>query len=183
MISDCWLVWLGLLLTVAACARTDQPNAAPGIDDPPQFKIETRRADDHSEVQLRPGQVVLLFRSPTGISEAKITRVVDVWPETLIVRLHLTGLEHFSLTQGEVKLEGAISSQDGTLRLWRAGQEDQPLQADDPLWINVRRLDAAGQPTAALPCPDGSIELELPPAFLKGNPAAFTLSWIDFYRN
>ncbi len=183
MISGSWAIFLGLVLTVAACSRTDQPSATPASDDLPKFKIVTRRDNDRTEVRVQQGQVVLAVHSPMGISEATITRVAEHWPQALIVRLHLQGLEHFSLTQGDVKIEGAISSQDGTLRVWRAGQEDQPLQADHPLWIKVRRLDAEGQPTNALPCPAGSIELQVPRAFLKDNPSTFTLGWIDFYRN
>jgi len=100
-----------------------------------------------------------------------------------VLRLHLQGLEHFRLAQGDVKIEGAVSSQDGSVRLWLAGREDQPLQENDPLWIKVRRLDATGQPTTALPSGDGSFELAVPRALLQDNPPNVTLGWIDFYRS
>jgi len=183
MISDSCALLLGLLLTVAACSRTDQPSATLASDDLPKFKIVTRRDDDRVVVQVEKQHVVLAFHSPVGISEATIAREGEEWPKSMKVRLHLPGLEQFSLVQGDVKIEGAVSSQDGSVRVWLTGQEDQPLKEAHPLWIKVRRLDEAGQPTTGQPCRDGSIELQLPQAFLTDNPSTFKLGWIDFYRN
>jgi len=152
-------------------------------DEVPKFQITTHREDDCVQVRVDKGAVIFDVRSPVGISHSLITREAEAWPKTIFLRLKLQGLEHFSLAQGDVKIEGSVSSQDGSLRLWIAEQEDKPLTEAHPLWIEVRRLDAQGQPTNALPCPDGSIELQLPRAFLKDNPSSFTLRWIDFYRN
>lgn len=152
-------------------------------DEVPKFQITTQKADDCIRVRVDNETVIFDVRSPAGISHSVISREAESWPKTMVMRLHLRGLEHFSLAQGDVKIEGAVSSQDGSVRLWIAEQEDKPLTETHPLWIKVRRLDAEGQPTNALPCPAGSIELQVPRALLKDNPSTFTLGWIDYYRN
>ena len=38
-------------------------------------------------------------------------------------------------------------------------------------------------PTTTIPLMDGYFEMQLPRAFLEGNPKTITVSWIDFYRN
>lgn len=138
--------------------------------------------------QFEPDQATYTIHSPTGIGKTSITKPTAGWPKTVTLRLCLKGLESFALSNGKTRLEGSVSSQDGTARVWKDGQEDKPLDVKNPYWLAVRRLDRAGKPTAGKPttgnaAADGSFELRLPPAFLKENPATITVNWIDFFRN
>src|SRR5262249_15623976 len=116
---------------------------------------------------------------------AEIERADEKWPDAIVLRLHLKGLENFKATNGKVKLEGSASFQDGKplVRLWKDGKEDSPLDSMSPYWIEVHILSGDGTPAKAIPLKDGYFELPLPKAFFEGNPKSITVKWIDFYRN
>ena len=82
-----------------------------------QFKITTKRDNDKVEVKTESDKAVISVRSPFGISQAIIERADENWRDTVILRLHLNGLENFKVTNGKITLESALSSQDGKVRL------------------------------------------------------------------
>jgi hypothetical protein len=153
-------------------------------DGPPPLKVTAKRADDRVEVKAEKDQVIVSVQSPFGISQAAIERGGETWPDAVVVRLHLKGLENFQVTNGKVKLAGSASLQDGkaVVRVWKDGKEDAPLDAKSPYWVEVRILGGDGQPAQGLPLKGGYFELPLPRALFEGNPKAVTVSWIDFYR-
>lgn len=152
-------------------------------DDTPPFKITTKRDNDRVEVKADKNKAILSIRSPFGISNAAIERTDEKWPEAVVLRLHLKGLENFQVSNGKVKLEASVSSQDGTVRLWKDGKEDAPLDAKSSLWMEVRMVGDDGKPTKAIPLKDGYFEMQLPKVFFEDNPRTITMNWIDFYRN
>ena len=148
----------------------------------PQFKITTKRDNDRVEVTAENDKAVISIRSPFGICQAVIERNDKDWPETVILRLHLKGLENFKVANGKVILETTVSSQDGKLRLWKDGKEDEPLDAKSPYWMEIRSVGSDGKPAMTIPLNDGYFELQLPKALLEDNPKSITVNWIDFYR-
>ena len=164
------LMAIGLSLVAAA--------AATAADKPPSLRVTTKRADDRADVTAETGKAVVSIRSPFGISQAVVARSGEAWPDAVVLRLHLKGLENFQATNGKVTLRASASAQDGKplVRVWQDGKEDAPLDARSPYWIDVRAL--AGDATK-----DGYFELALPRAFFADNPKAVTVNWIDFYRN
>jgi hypothetical protein len=154
-------------------------------DDTPPYKITTKRDNDRVEVKAEMDKVVFSVHSPFGISNAVIERSGEKWPDALILRLHLKGLENFNVSSGKVKLEGSASLQDGKLvvRLWKDGKEEAPLDAKSPFWTEVRIIGSDGQPARAIPLKDGYFEMRLPRVFLEDNPKSITVNWIDFYRD
>lgn len=149
-------------------------------DDP--FKITTKRFDDRVEVKTKGDRALLIIRSLFGISSATIERTTDQWPENVVIQLRLKGLEHFKLLSDKLKLEASVSSHDGSVRLWKDGREDSPLDSKNRYWMKIKILDKVGKPTQAIPLEDGSFEMQLPKNFFEGNPKAIKLEWIDFYR-
>jgi hypothetical protein len=151
---------------------------------PTGFKITTRRADDAVAVRAEKDRTVVAVRSPFGISQAVLERLGDTWPESLVLRLHLKGLESFRASNGTVTLEVAVSVQEGKrrVRLWKDGKEDAPLDEDSPYWMDIRIIGGDGRPAQELPLKDGYFEMTLPRVFFEGNPKSITLNWIDFYR-
>ena len=164
---------LVMTISVTACA----------VDDPPPFKIETKRTDDRVEVKSENDKVVFDVRSPVGISRATIERTTEQWPEKVLIRLRLKGLENFNVSAEKLKLEASVSSQNGDARLWKDGKEDMPLDSKSPYWMEIRILDGDGKPTKALPLKTGYIEMQLPKKLFEVNPKSIALEWIDFYRN
>ena len=171
-------------ISLLLAAFVGMMSAATAGDTPP-FKITTKRDNDRVEVKVEKDKTIFSAHSPFGISQAVIERKGEKWPDAVVLRMHLKGLENFKVTNGKVKLEGSASLQDGNpvVRLWKDGKEDVPLHAKSLYWIEVRILDGDGKQAKEIPLKDGYFEMALPKAFFEGNPKAITVSWIDFYRN
>lgn len=148
--------------------------------DEPQFKITTKRDNDSVELEVAKGKVVFSVHSPFGISQTVIERTDEEWSDIVILQLHLTGLEHFEVTNGKVKLEAAGAGPGE--RQWKDGKEDSPLDAKNPYWMETRVSGKDGKPTTTIPLTDGYFEIQLPKALFEDNPKSITVNWIDFYR-
>jgi hypothetical protein len=162
------------LLTLPVSATTD--DRAP-------FTITTKHNDDRVDVSIDRGTATFSIQSPCGISKAVIERKSKAWPDAIVLRLHFKGLEHFELSNGKVTLRASVSSHDHKVRVWKPGQEDVPLDATDPLWMNVRVVRKDGKLLVKPPLTDAYFEMHLPKLFFEENPRLITLTWIDFYRN
>ncbi len=154
-------------------------------DDSPPFRVTTKRADDRADVKAEKDKVIVSVQSPFGISHAVIERGGETWPDAVVLRLHMKGLENFKVANGKVKLEGSASFHDGkpVVRLWKDGKEDAPLDAKNPYWMEVRIVGGDGKQAKEMPLKGGYFEMPLPRAMFEGNPKTITVSWIDFYRN
>jgi len=154
------------------------------VDNEPPFRITTKRADDRVDVKTEKGKATFSVHSPFGIGQAAIERTSGTWPDAVLLRLHLKGLENFKVTNGKVKLEGSASLRDGKplVRAWKDGMEDAPLDAKSPFWIEVRIVGGDGKQAKELPLKGGYFEMPLPKAMFEGNPKSITVDWIDFYR-
>ena len=172
------LVTASLLLSgvqgLRHCVSTDE-------DDAP-FQITTKRVDDKVEVEADERKAYFSVQSPSGISQAIIERSGNNWPRIVKLRLHLKGLEKLEFKAGKLTLEGSVSSQDGKVRLWKNGKEDQPLNTGPPLWMEIQMVGKNGKPVKTIPLKDGYFEIRLPKALFENNPESITVNWIDFYR-
>lgn len=171
-----------LLLTGLVVLAVAATTAAAG--DPQPYIITTKRDGDKVDVRAEQDKVTFSIYSPFGISNAVIERSGEAWPDAVVLRLHLTGLEHFKVTSGKTTLEGSVSLRDGkpVVRLWKGGQEDAPLDAQSPYWMKIGILCGEGKPATAIPLKGGYFELPLPKALFGGNQKTITVNWIDFYR-
>jgi hypothetical protein len=154
-------------------------------DQPTKFKVTTKRKDDIVQVRANNEKALLIIKSPFGISHAVIEREGEKWPDTIVLRLHLKGLESFRASNGNVTLHAAVGIQDGKekVRMWKDGKEDASLDEKSPFWMKIRMVESDGKPAKELPLKDGHFEITLPRALFEGNPKSLTLNWIDFYRN
>ncbi len=144
------------------------------------FKIATKRSDDRIDVKSEEDKTVFIVRSPFGISNATIERTTEQQPDKIVIQLRLKGLESFKLSTDKLKLEASVSSHDGTVRLWKDGKEDSPLDSKSPYWMEIKILDNSGEPTKNIPQKDGVFEMQLPKKFFEGNPNWFKVEWVDF---
>jgi hypothetical protein len=174
---------LAVLLVISGIALADDGDVP--SDQPAKFKITTKRKDDSVEVSSDKDKTVFGMKSPFGISQAVIEREGEKWPEAVVLRLHLKGLERFRASNGKVTVDAAVSSQEGKVqvRIWKDGKEDAPLDEKSPFWTAIRIVGSNGKPAKELPLKDGYFEMALPRAFFEANPKSITLNWIDFYRN
>ena len=169
---------LAIVAVMAAVLSTGCTNAV----DEPQFKITTKRADDKVEVKVEQDTTVFSVHSPFGISQTVIEPTDGNWPDIVMLRLHLKGLENFKVSNGTITLEAAVSSQDGKVRIWKDGKEDSPLDSRSPSWTEIRMVGNDGKPKNTIPVKDGYFEIQLPKALFEDNPKSITVNWIDFYR-
>lgn len=105
-----------------------------------QFKINTKQVDDRVEVKSHNDGTMFVVRSPLGISNASIERTTERWPDTIAIQMRLKGLESFKLSNGKIKLEASVSSHDGSMRLWKVGQEDSPLDSKGPYRMEIQQV-------------------------------------------
>jgi hypothetical protein len=145
-------------------------------------KVTTKRDDDKIKVAFEHDKAVISVPSPLGISQAIINRGDNKWPTSVMLRLYLKGLETFKVTNGNVTVEAALSSQDGKVRLWKDNDEAQLLDAKHPYWMEIRMIGKDGKPVKAVPLKNGYFEMRLPKALFVDHPNSITLNWIDFYR-
>src|SRR6476620_6179331 len=112
------------IVLVAAFALTGPTLAGDesfGAASSDRYKITTRRKSDTVTVQATKERTVFVVKSPSGISHAGIERLDEGWPKSVVLRLHLKGLEGFQITNGKVTLEAAVSSQEKPpkVRVWK----------------------------------------------------------------
>jgi hypothetical protein len=136
-------------------------------------------------MNVEKDRVIFSVHSPFGLSHALIERADKTWPDAVVLRLHLKGLEKFQVANGKVRLESSVSIREGKplVRVWKDGKEDMPLNAKSPYWIPVRVLDGEGKPAKEMALKSGYFEMHLPRTLFDDNPTTITLNWIDFYRN
>jgi hypothetical protein len=176
------LIPFAIIFTVSGIALAGSGDAK---DQPARFKITTKRKDDRVEVQADKDKTLFTIKSPFGVGQAVIKRREDTWPKAVVLRLHLKGLSSFRASNGKVRVDAAVSIDEGKakVRLWQDGKEDAPLDEKSPLWVGVRVVGGDGKPARELPLKDGYFEVALPKALFEGNPQSVTLNWIDYYRN
>ncbi|MCS7237793.1 MAG: hypothetical protein NZ899_05915 [Thermoguttaceae bacterium] len=129
----------------------------------------------------------MVIHSPRGIGWAEVTPR-QPWPDRVVIRLFLRGLEHLRIATGEFELVVSVRSygdfaREVRLRKSPEGQGNEgPQSPGDPFWVKVKAHSAAGEETPGLPPPGGYWEIELPSQLFREHSCPLRLDWIDFYR-
>lgn len=150
----------------------------------PELKVVTKRADDKIEVTRNDEQTILSVRCPSGIGSGVVSRLSDLWPKRVILRLHLNGLEGLKVSSNNIELAAEVAGTDNKKFLYltkRANQSSEPRTtklADS----EIRAFSKDGKPSEVIPLKDGYFEVRLPTELFADNPESFTINWIDFYR-
>lgn len=144
------------------------------------FTVTTKKPEDRVKVQLERDTAIFDVSSQSGIGGATITLANGKWPTTVVLRLHLHGMESVAVSNGKIKLTGSVLSHNGnTKRLYlsEVGKEGEREPGTE-----IKVFDTAGKPINGLPGDGGYFEITLPKALLEGQPKSLELGWIDFYR-
>jgi hypothetical protein len=147
----------------------------------PPFGSEVGREGSKVRFLTEGGATIIDIASKFGIDKATIRRESPKWPTSILVRLHLGGLELFNVGNGEISVDWSVSSTgDNSSRVFlRNGGEETPLDTKSPYHTPVRIVGGNGM----IPLKDGYFEVTLPIKLFVRNPEEITLEWIDFYRN
>ncbi len=152
----------------------------------PVLKAQVRRKGSKIRFLTEAEQTIVDITSEFGIDEAKITRQSEQWPQSVVVRLHLQGLESFKAHSRSGAFEWSVASSGKqpsgpvvmqTLSYTASGTE-QPDEKSDS-FRGLRIVSEKNQ----IPLTSGYFEVPLPRKLFQGNPEEITLRWIDFYRN
>ncbi len=138
----------------------------------PKFNFDYRKKGPHGspnsiEATVRDSTVVFDVKSGFGIGSGKIRLSEGDWPKKVMARLHLTGLEGFSVSNGKKTM----------------------IRSD----LDIRMLDLKGNP---LKGPyllkslgpnkskriEGYYEATIPKSLLTPQTKELQISWVDFYR-
>lgn len=142
--------------------------------------IKTKKPADQVKMKIENDTATLDVLSQSGIGGATVTLAKGKWPTTVVLRLHLSGLESFAVSNGKIKLTGSVLSHSGNtkrLYLTEIGKEEERKSGTE-----IKVLDAAGKPVKGLPDKGGYFEIVLPKALLEGDSKSLEFAWIDFYR-
>ena len=172
-------ILLLILLTATACTTTIVSSES---SNPIAFETVTNN-ENRIEIET-PDEKTAVFDilSPTGIGEATITRTDGEWPEIIMLRFHLNGLENLDFAYTDININVAISSMgDNEIRQAVTQVETtEPLTTSSDFWMPILISPTKGE--ATVPLEAGTIDVRVPAAFFDRDPKSFTINWIDFYR-
>ena len=100
------------------------------------------------------------------------------WPQRVMLRFHLAGLEELRFHYGETTLLVAVpNSVEAQVResVLEADGSERQLAPDSPQWMEVH-VERSGASVVEY------VEVAAPDDFRKGGYRDFDLRWIDFYR-
>ncbi len=162
---------LGVLMLAALPASAEEP-----------FKFTSKRDDDRVSTKAEKDRMVIDVTSPFGISTLMIERTGDAWPEVVVVRLRLFGLEHFEARGGKVSIGASVQSHTNYKASVGGGKKEDPKDPESDYFLDFKMVGKDGKAATAIPNRDGYFEFRLPRPMFEGNPKAVTLEWVDFYR-
>jgi hypothetical protein len=107
-----------------------------------------QKTDNTVEVTAEKDKATYVVKSPSGIGKSAIERPAAEWPKTVVLRLHMKGLESFRASNGKVTLDAAVAFRDGTpqVRIWKDGQENELLHSKSPFWMTIRMVGGDDKP-------------------------------------
>ncbi|WP_029631352.1 hypothetical protein [Zavarzinella formosa] len=148
------------------------------------FKFKSKRDDDRVTTKIEDGKTIIDITSPSGISELVIERTGETWPENIVLRLRISGLEKFFAISEKVTLGATVKSHrdDKPVHVWVEYSKESPADPKSPFWMDFQSIGADGKPTQKIPLQNGYFVMRLPKPFFEGNPASVNLEWIDFLR-
>ncbi len=152
------LLWLALL----CCALT-----APADAPPTPFRTVLQKADDSYSLAVGEKGATLAITSGSGIGRARLVRVDEKWPNPLVIRLNLKGLEGFQMNNGAIRFETFLRAS-RTVPYFKMDAKNTDPPAGT---LQLRMVQA-----------EGRIDLVLPAEMVEGNPGEIAFMWIDFYR-
>jgi hypothetical protein len=157
---------------------TGTPNAQP-----PRFSTITDSEGNEVSVSVQGEAAIFAVHSQSGIGSAAVELLSGAPPRSVVLRLHLQGLEQFRLLYGETVLTASVSSSDASSisqSIASSQGGEQQIAPGSPFWLDVRVVSPEGEPR--LPLEQGYFEISLPEDLLRDGRTSFSFEWIDFYR-
>ena len=170
-----------ILLSFLLMSCASQPaNAQSG--DEPVFSIDAKNQNDQVNIQYVDGAAIVDIQSPTGIGSAKLELESGDMPESMLLRIHIHGLEEIRLISDQAVIVASGSSSGlfaiNDQRVISLGSE-YSITPIDPLWMKIEIISDQAK---KIPLEAGYFEINVPREFLRNAENFFEIQWIDFYR-
>ncbi len=154
----------------------------PGGADEAEYHVASSRPSAQVTVSNEGESSKVDVYSDNGIGSATVTLVSGAWPEPVLLRFHLQGLEDLQFVYGETIVRLSVTTQNMILQSASvAGAAEEAVYEQSDYWMPVTFEDRGGT-AVDTPAAGGVIEVQAPADFLAGDHAEFTINWIDFYR-
>ena len=143
------------------------------------------KAGEKATVSLEGNRTIVDVRSAKGIGRAELTCPEGKWRRPVIIRLHLRGLESFSVTNGHRIVHTWVISRAPYTQYCdssAAGGKTRSLTKESPFWMAARMVNRKDSKSNTVPVDDGYFELTLPDALFDKCPETLSFQWIDFFR-
>ncbi|MGE0053093.1 MAG: hypothetical protein AB7S74_02690 [Hyphomicrobium sp.] len=172
----CLSLALALVAPILAVAQVE-PTKGSQV---PRLSFETRRSDTSITLSQVGSAVLVDIKCPSGIDRGTLTRTEAHWPEEIRVRLHLSGLESFSVGNGLMEMNWFVSNsaEHRTTQSVKTKDGTTTLKSGDPQWSQVMVKQSSEKGSAAV----DYLDIVLPKALVATNPESLSLAWVDFYR-
>lgn len=156
-----------------------------------------------AEVTIANDRAVIDVTDQHGINGLNAHLVEGEWPEEVVIRLSLQGLERLEIHYDDLTITTGVSSTGSpppplTITVVdEAGNAQSASPSADIYYPDIRAvLPGGAAPDGAtavgplatgdkppIPLPEGStFEITLPPHFFAEKHDSFSMQWIDFYR-
>ena len=170
---------ISAILVVSALLAADRANET-GALTKTGFHATVGRTETRIRFLTVGDASIFDITSTTGIDKATIKRESDECPKSILVHLHLRGLESFKASGKGFAIEWSVfSTGEHEARSWLVrGRRVADIKMDSLYFTEVRIVGGERK----IPLKDGYIEVPLPSKLFKGNPETIILEWIDFYR-
>lgn len=167
---------LALVAPILAVAQGELPNGSqyPGLS------AEARRSDTSITLSQVGSAVLVDITCPFGIGRGTLTRTRAHWPKEIRVRLHLSGLESFSVGNGLIEMNWFVSNsaEHRTTQSVKTKDGTTSLKPGDPQWSQVMVKQKSEKGSAWV----DYFDIVLPKTLVEANPESLSLAWVDFYR-
>jgi len=172
---------LAILIGFLLAACTLQSPASNGSE--PEFSFTSSKPGDTVTITSEENVTIIEVNSAGGIGSARFELVSGSWPQKMIARLHLKGLEEFRLLYAETIIVASASSgssfNTGDQMVILSGTEE-PIPPGHPLWMDIRIVSNEMIPN--IPLEEGHFEITFPREFIAKAVSSFEIQWVDFFR-
>ena len=170
---------MSLLVCLFLVSCASQP--ADAQTEPTEFRVRAKNADDIISLLQENSQTIIDIQSDFGIGSATFDLISGNMPQTILVRLHTTGLEDFRVISSEATVGASVpTGEAGILVNQRIvlSTGELPIFSVHPMWLKIETISNSKK----IPLEDGHFEITIPQAFLRKAGTSFDIKWIDFYR-
>jgi hypothetical protein len=160
------------------------------IEAKPTIEVSLKNADDKAFIKTvsdgsNRNTVQVELRSPRGIGAATFRRLEENWPDALVIRWKLQGLESIRATIERDRYEGFVEHQNL--------QTHWSKRTDNGDAIVLKPTDEAGCDVSIIGSVEGHppkiplqeeewLELKVPKQWLADQPETIRFEWADFHR-